>query len=106
MVEDVVVEAISGEDVTPVVGLVDRPVVSQAFGAEHEDSVVPQLVVLDDGQRLEGLAQTYAVGDDAAAEAVELVDGSDNAVPLELEELLPDRRVTDASRGFDYAVLV
>ena len=58
-------------------------------------------MVLDDGQRLEGLPQSHAVGDDAAAETVELVDGADDAVALELEELLPHDRVADSRGGLD-----
>jgi hypothetical protein len=94
------------ERVAPVVGLVERPVVAQAFGRQHQDAVVAQLVVLDDGERLEGLSQAHAVGQDAAAEALELVDRADDAVSLELVELLPDPRVADAGGALDDALLV
>jgi hypothetical protein len=60
------------------------------LGTKHQHAVVAQLVVLDDGERLEGFAEADAVGDDAAAEALQLVDRADNAVALELVELLPD----------------
>ena len=70
VVQDVVVEAVGREDVAAVVGLVERPVVAQALGHEHQHAVVAQLVVLDDRQRLERLSEADAVGDDAAAEAV------------------------------------
>ena len=106
VVEDVVVEAVRREDVAAVVGLVERPVVAQRFGHEHEHAVVAQLVVLDDRQRLEGLSEADAVGDDAAAEALQLVDGADHAVALELVELFPDDRVADAGGGLDDALLV
>ena len=106
VVQDVVVEAVGGEEVAAVVGLVERPVVAQALGHEHQHAVVAQLVVLDDRQRLEGLAEADAVGDDAAAEALELVDRPDDAVALELEELLPDDGVPDAGGGLDDALFV
>ena len=76
------------------------------FGHEHEHAIVAQLVVLDDRERLEGLTEADAVGDDAAAEAVQLVDRADHAVALELEELLPDDRVADAGGGLDDALFV
>jgi hypothetical protein len=63
-------------------------------------------VVLDDGERLEGLTEADAVGDDAAAEAFELVDGADDAVALKLVELLPDDGVADAGGGLDDALFV
>ncbi len=106
VVEDVVVEAVRGEEVAAVVRAVERPVVAQALGAEHEDAVVAQLVVLDDGQRLEGLPEADAVGDDAAAVAVELVDGADDPIALELVELAPDDGVADAGSGLDHLLLV
>src|SRR5438128_2288408 len=90
VVEDVVVEAVAGEDVAVVVRGKDRPVVSQPLGAKHEDTVVAELVVLDDRERLESLAQADTVGQDAAAEAFELFDRANDAVALKLVQLLPD----------------
>jgi hypothetical protein len=58
------------------------------------------------GQRLEGFAEADAVGNDAAAEALQLVDGADDAVALELVELLPDHRVANAGGGLDDALFV
>lgn len=87
VVEHVVVEPVSRQDVALVVGLVERPVVAQALGRQHQHAVVAQFVVLDDGQGFEGFAQTHAVGDDAATKAVQLVDGAHHTVALELEEL-------------------
>ena len=92
MVENVVVEAVGGEDVAPIVGLVERPVVAQALRNQHEHAVIAQLVVLDDRERLESFAEADAVGNDAAAEAFQFVDRANDAVALELEELLPDDR--------------
>ena len=83
VVQDVVVEAVAGQDVAAVVRFVERPVVAQPLGAQHEHTVVSQLVVLDDGQGLECLTQADAVGHDATAKALELVDGTDDTVALE-----------------------
>ena len=106
VVQHVVVEAVGRQEVAAVVGLVERPVVAQALGAQHEHAIVAQLVVLDDRQRLERLPEADAVGDDAAAEAVQLVDRTDDAVALELVELLPDHRVADAGGRLDDALFV
>jgi hypothetical protein len=57
--------------------------------------VVAQLVVLDDGQRGVGFAQTDAVGQDAAVVGVDLVDRAFGAVLLEVEQRLPDVGIDD-----------
>ena len=106
MIQNVVVEAVGRQHVALVVGLVERPVVAQSLRAKYQHAVIAQLVVLDDGQRLEGLAEADAVRNDAAAEAVQLVDGTDHAVALELVELLPNHRVADAGGRLDDSVFV
>ena len=98
VVEDVVVEAVASKEVAAVVGAIEAPVVAQALGTENQSAVVSQLVIFDDGQRLEGFAKPDAVGDDAPAEAVELIDGAHDTVSLELEELLPHFRIPN-TRG-------
>jgi len=45
-------EAICGQNIAPVVGLVDCPVVPQAFRAEYKNPVIAQLVVFDNSQGL------------------------------------------------------
>ena len=106
VVENVVIEAVGGEEVAAVIGLVECPVVAQALRHEHKHAVVAQLVVFDDGERFKRLAEADAVGNDAAAQPFQFVDGSDDAVPLKLVQLLPDRGVADAGRGFDDALFV
>ena len=105
MVQDVVVEPVRRQDVPTVVGCVEGPVVSQALRAQHEDSVVPELVVLDDRERLEGLPQANRVSDDAPTEPVDLVDRAHHAIALELVELLPHNGVADTCRGVHDLVL-
>jgi hypothetical protein len=74
MAEDRVAEAVVDKRIqlAVVVGLVDGPVFAQLFGAEDEDFVVAELVILDDGQRFEGFAESDAIGDDAAVVDVDL----------------------------------
>lgn len=76
------------------------------MGGEHEDAGVSLLVVLHDGERLEGLAKTHAVGDDAALVLLQLVDGTDHGVLLEVVELVPDHRVLKPELRFYGIVLV
>ena len=106
MIQDVVIEAIGREEVAAVVGFVQRPVVAQALGHQHEHTVVPELVVLDDRERLERLTEADAVGDDAATVALELGYRADHAITLKPVELLPDHRVADASGRLDDALFV
>lgn len=77
MVQYVVVETVGGQHIALVVALVERPVVAQTLGCQNEHAVIAQLVILDDRQCLEGFAQTYTVGNDATAEAVQLVYRAD-----------------------------
>ncbi|MPM29595.1 hypothetical protein SDC9_76135 [bioreactor metagenome] len=90
MREDVVGEAILTEEVGGVVGVVVRPVLRQLFGTQHQHGLVAQLVILDDGQRGERLAQTDRVGEDAAVVGFQLVDDSRGGVVLEVVQALPD----------------
>ena len=106
VIENVVIEAVGSEEVTAVIRLVERPIVAQAFGYEHEYAVVAQLVIFDDGKSLEGLTKADAIGNDAAAKALKFVDGPDDAVLLELVQLLPDRGVADTRRRLDNTVFV
>jgi hypothetical protein len=106
VVEHVVIEAVGGEKVAPVVSLVECPIVAESLGHQYQHAVVPKLIVFNDGESLEGLAESDAVGNDAAAQTLQLVDGPDDAVPLELEELLPDGGDTDARGGFDDTLFV
>ena len=63
-------------------------------------------MILDDRQGFEGLTEADAVRDDAATEAVQFVDGTNHAIPLEFEQLLPHHGIVDASSGLDDSVLV
>jgi hypothetical protein len=67
-----------------------RPRRSARFSASTQNSTS---IVLDDGQRREGLAQADAIGQDAAAVRFELVDDPRGGIALEVEELLPDEAV-------------
>ena len=106
VVQDVVVEAVGGKDIPAVIGFIERPVVAQALGHQHQHSVVAELVVFDDGKRLERLAEADAIGDDATAKAFELFNCSNHAVTLKLEELPPDVGVSNSGCGLDDALFV
>src|SRR5664279_51172 len=106
MIEHVIVESIRGQDIPAIVRLVDGPVVPQPLRTKDQHTVVAQLMILDDGQSLERLAQSDAVGEDAAAKSVQLVDGSHGAVALELVELLPYDGVADAGRTLDHGFFI
>ena len=104
--EHVVVEAVAGKDVGREVAVVVEPVVGQLLGAEHQDGAVAQLVILDDGQRREGLAQADAVGQDAAVVGFQLVDDAGGGIALEVEELLPNEAVLVAGQVVGQDVFV
>jgi len=74
VVEHVVPEAIGGDWVVYIVALEGVPVVGQFFGAEDEHGAVAVLVVLDDGQGGEGLAESDAVREYATVVGFQLVD--------------------------------
>ena len=74
VVEHVVAQAIGGNRVVNVVLFVREPVVREALGAEHEHVAVEQLIVLNDREGSERLAQADAVCEDAAVVGLEFVD--------------------------------
>ena len=84
-----------GVEFAVVLGEIDRPVVAQLLGAQHQHTVVAQLVVLDDRQCRVGFTQAHAIGQDAAVVLVDLVDSAFDAVFLEVEQGLPDVGVDD-----------
>ena len=94
--EDVVPKPVLGQDVVLVVVAVGVPVGLELFGAKDEHVLVAHLVVLDDSQCAEGLAQAHAVGQDAAVVFLEFVDGADDRVALEIVELVPNDGVFEA----------
>src|SRR5690606_8695994 len=106
VVQDIVVEAVRRENVAFVVSLVECPVVAQTLRRQHQYTIVAQLVVFDDRQGFEGFTEADAVCDDAATKAVQLVDGANYAITLELEQLLPHHGIADAGSGLDDSVLV
>src|SRR2546421_8053796 len=69
--------------------LVNGPILSELFRAEHEDPLIARLEELHDRQRLERLPQTDAVSQDAAVMSQDLVDDPLDAVLLKIEEGVP-----------------
>ena len=89
VIQHIVIEAVTGKEIAPVVGSVNSPVVTKPLGAENKNPVITQLKILDDGQGLEGLSETNAIRDYATAEAIELIYGPYDSVTLKLIEFLP-----------------
>lgn len=96
-----VAKAIGGEGIVAlgVVDRIERPVLAQLFGAEHQDVLVLEFKVFDDGERGPGLAESDAVGQDAAALGFQAVDDADSAVLLEVVQGLPDLGVVEVNVG-------
>ena len=98
VIEDVVAEPVFCERVVDQVAPVGHPVLGELLRAQDEHVLVPALVVFDDCKRGEGLAESDAVGKDAAVILFELVDDAKRRVLLEVEELVPDDAVLKAGR--------
>ena len=98
MIEDVVAEPVFCERVVDQVAPVGHPVLGELLRAQDEHVLVPALVVFDDCKRGEGLAESDAVGKDAAVILFELVDDAKRRVLLEVEKLVPDDAVLKAGR--------
>ena len=91
VIEHGVVKTIIRQRVAVIVVLrPQRPVIAQAFRCQYQNAIIAFLVVLNDGERLIGLAQADAVGDDSALVLLELTDGAHHGVLLEVVELVPD----------------
>ena len=88
MIQNVIVESIWREEIAAIICFVKGPIVAQALGAEHEDSIIAQLVIFYDRERLECFTESNAVSDDAAAKSVQLIEGANDAVMLALKQLL------------------
>src|SRR5205814_8036224 len=92
--------------VAAIVRLVECPVISQALGAKNEHAIVPQLIVFDHREGLEGFAEADAIGDDAPADPLELIDCPDHAVALKSKKLLPNDGVPYASGRLDNPLFI
>ena len=95
MAQDVVVEAVLGENVGGQIGVVVEPVVRKLLGAQDQHRPIAQLVIFDHRQRGEGFAKADAVGQNAAVVRFQLVDDPGGGVALEVEQLVPDEAVLD-----------
>ena len=91
--EHVVAETVLDQRVVLQVPFVGDPVVGQLLRAQDQHGSIAQLVVLDDRQGGERLAEADAVGQDATVVGLQLVDDAGRRVPLEVVELLPDDAV-------------
>ena len=86
VIKHIVVQTVFGDRIVQVVSLERVPVVGKLLRAEHEDVFVALLVILDDAQRGEGLAEANAVRQDTAVVRFELVDDGQDRILLEIVE--------------------
>ena len=70
-----------------------HPIFPQALRAQHQHILVELLIVLDNGERLEGLPKADTVGDDTAVILLQLTNRADNGVLLKIVELAPNHRL-------------
>ena len=84
-----------GIEKTVVLGLINSPVLLEFFWAKNQHTLVFQLKVFDDGQRLESFSQADAIGKDAAIVFENFIDRAFHAVALELKTGFPNLRVHD-----------
>ena len=101
VIQHIVVEAISDEDIALVVLGINRPVFPKLLWCKHQHPIIPQFIVFDNRQSREGLAQTNAVGNNAAAVLFDFVNSAHDPIPLELVELVPNKGLLDACPGLD-----
>ena len=93
MVKHVIAELVVGKWIQGAGVAVDGPVACELLWAEHQNALIAQLEVLDDGEGGVGFSQPNAVGQDAAVVVEDLVDGGLGAVFLKRKERPPDARV-------------
>ena len=101
MIKHVIIEAVASQQIALVVDGIERPVITQFFGAEHQHPVITQFVILDDGKSLKRLAQPHTIRNDAAVVALKFVDGTEHSIALEFIELVPDQGVFEAGLAAD-----
>ena len=86
VIKHIVVQAVFGDGIIQIVSLERVPVVGELLRAEHEDVFVALLIILDDAQRGEGLAEANTVRKDATIVRFELVDDGQDRILLEIVE--------------------
>ena len=96
MVEYVIAQAIPGDGIVDIVGLIGHPVVAEFFGAKDQNPQVAVFVVFDDGQGGEGFAKTDTVRQDTAVILFQLADNGDHGVFLEGVQFVPDLAFLEA----------
>ena len=101
--QNVIIEAIPGEDVGRQVAVVVQPVVREFLGAQHQHRAVAQFVIFHNGQSRECFTKPHAVGQDAAVVSFQLIDNAYCGITLKIEKLVPDQRalITRAVVGQD-----
>jgi hypothetical protein len=106
MVENVVIQAIRCQDISPIVRAVKSPIITQTLWAKNENTLVAKFVVLNDRQPLECLAEADAIGNDATSVSLQLVNCTDDGVPLKPVKPLPDGCDLDSRRRVYDSILI
>ena len=95
MVENIIPQAVTGDGVIHIVGLVGHPVIAEFFGTEHQHPQVAVLIILDNGQSSESLAKAHTVGQDTAVILLQFADDGQHRILLEGIEFIPDQTVLE-----------
>ena len=61
MIQHIIPQTVARNGVIDVIIFIGVPVVRQLFRAKHQNRLVAVLIIFDNSQRSEGLAQAYAV---------------------------------------------
>src|SRR5690606_25143497 len=83
MVEYIVIESVGRQEIPAIIDRVQGPIVPEFFRAENEHAVVPQLIVLDNGESLKRLSYPDTAGQNATIVALDLVKCAQYRVALE-----------------------
>ena len=101
MIEHIKIESISSEEVSLIVDGEKRPVFANFLGAENQNTVISQLVVLDNRQGFERFSKANAIGNNTAVVLFDLVNCPEYAIMLKPLEFTPNESILNASSGLD-----
>ena len=98
MVENIVAQTVLGQRIIDKIAAIGEPIFCKLLGAEHQYIFVAFLIVFDDRERGEGLAETDTVRQYTATVHFQLVDDGKRSIFLEIVQFSPYNAVFK-SRG-------